>query len=349
MPGRRARGAAQVGGLTRPRRARAASRDDLALGVDLGGTKIEVALLARPSGEVLLRTRAPTPRDEGYGAVLAAVAVLVRRAARDAGVDLDRVPLGVGMPGAVTRAGLVKNSNTTCLNGRPFRADLARTLGRPVAFDNDANCFALAETLLGAAAPHREGVVFGVILGTGVGGGVVVFGRVWEGLHGIAGEWGHHAVFEGRGPLCYCGRRGCLETFASGPAVEADYARRAGAPLPLAEIARRRAGDVHAAAAIEGLLAAFGRGLANVIDVLDPSAVVLGGGVSNLDVLYDEGRARRRRGLQRRAEDAHPAARPRRLRRRARRSAHRRLTLRPRGTRSAQRGSRAPLHGAGSR
>ncbi len=148
---------------------------------------------------------------------------------------------------------------------------------------------------LGAAKEHRDGVVFGVILGTGVGGGLVVGGRVWSGLHGIAGEWGHHAVWAGdpnaRG--CYCtGQRGCLESYASGTAVEDQYARIAGTRLPLAEIARRRATDEWARVAIDGLLEAFGRGLANVIDVLDPSAVVLGGGVSNLDVLYTEGVAR---------------------------------------------------------
>jgi fructokinase len=196
------------------------------------------------------------------------------------------------MPGGVTRReGLVKNSNTVCLNGRPFRADLERALGRPVAFDNDANCFALAETLLGAARAHRDGVVFGVILGTGVGGGVVVHGRVWSGLQGIAGEWGHHPVrFDPRAERpCYCGGAGCLEQYASGPAVERDYALRAGAHLPLAEIAARRDADPHAAAAIDSLLDAFARGLATVIDVLDPSAVVLGGGVSNLDALYADG------------------------------------------------------------
>lgn len=214
--------------------------------------------------------------------------------AGEAGVDVARVPIGVGMPGSVTRAGLVKNSNTVCLNGRPFRQDLARVLGRPIAFENDANCFALAETELGAARSHREGVVFGVILGTGVGGGVVIGGRIWGGLHGIAGEWGHHAVWAGdpTARACYCGQRGCLESYASGPAVEETYARLTGRRAPLAEIAQKRDSDEGARAAIDSLLDAFGRGLANVIDVLDPSAVVLGGGVSNLDVLYSEGVAR---------------------------------------------------------
>jgi fructokinase len=185
----------------------------------------------------------------------------------------------------------VKNCNAVCLNGRPFRADLAARLGRHVAFDNDANCFALAETVLGAASAHREGVVFGVILGTGVGGGVVVDGKVWQGAQGIAGEWGHHRLVSGPDARpCYCGERGCLERYLCGPVEEA-YAARAGARLGLAEIARRRGEDANAAAAMAEMLDAFGRGLANVIDVLDPSAVVLGGGVSNLSLFYDEGRA----------------------------------------------------------
>ena len=272
------------------RRVNAAS--DVAIGVDLGGTKIEVAVVRRPSAEVLFRRRVSTPSRAGYDAVLAAVDAILRDAARESGLDLATASIGIGMPGGLTRAGLVKNSNTVCLNGRPFRADLERALGRALAFDNDANCFTLAEATLGAAAAHRDGVVFGVILGTGVGGGLAVFGRPWPGLHGIAGEWGHHAVFEGRGPVCYCGRRGCLETFASGPAVEKDYETRSGAHLGLAEIAQRRSSDPHAEAAIEGLLAAFGRAVANLIDILDPSAIVLGGGVSNLELLYTEGRER---------------------------------------------------------
>jgi fructokinase len=199
------------------------------------------------------------------------------------------------MPGGVTRGdGLVKNSNTVCLNGRPFRQDLCRALGRDIAFDNDADCFALAETRLGAAAAFQDGVVFGMILGTGVGGGFVLRGQLWSGPQGIAGEWGHHAVWAGAADArpCYCGQRGCVEQYLSGPAVEADYLARSGKSLALPELAARRDADVHAAAAIETLLASFGRALANVIDVIDPSAVVLGGGVSNLDLFYDEGRER---------------------------------------------------------
>jgi fructokinase len=269
----------------------------LVLGVDLGGTKIEaIALAPAPAEEgapdVLVRRRVPTPQAQGYEAVLEAAAALVEEVARAAAADVRRVPLGVGMPGGVTRAGLVKNSNATCLNGRPFRSDLEARLGRPIAFDNDANCFALAEVRYGAAAHYRGGIVFGVILGSGVGGGIVAFGEVWQGAQGIAGEWGHHAVYFDRGDPCYCGRRGCLERYASGPAVEADYARRSGVALPLPEIAARAEDDPHARAAIEGLVDAFGRGLANVINILDPSAVILGGGLSHLDVLYTEGRAR---------------------------------------------------------
>jgi fructokinase len=268
---------------------------EFAIGVDLGGTKIEAAVLdvsREGEGAVRVRRRIPTPREEGYDAIVAATTSLVHAIEKEAGLAPGSARVGVGMPGNVTRAGLVKNSNTVCLNGRPFRADLVASLGREAVFDNDANCFALAEAQLGAGAPYRDGVVFGVILGTGVGGGIVTHGRVWAGAQGIAGEWGHHAVFHGAGPTCYCGRRGCLEQFASGPAVERSYRERTGQAAPLREIVERRGVDPHAAASVEGLIEAFGRGMANVIDILDPSAVVLGGGVSNVDLLYSEGAQR---------------------------------------------------------
>jgi fructokinase len=271
-------------------------REELVIGVDLGGTKIEAVVARRAADraalEVVDRRRVPTEADRGYAAVLAAAAHVIAESARHAGLDLAKVPIGMGMPGGTTRRGeLVKNANAVCLNGRPFRADLARELGRPIAFDNDANLFALAEAHLGAGRAHRDGVVFGVILGTGVGGGLVVRGDVWPGAQGIAGEWGHHVLERGGRP-CFCGNRGCLERYLAGPAVEEDYAARAGVRLPLAEIAARHGHDAHADAAIDGLLEAFGRGLANVIDILDPSVVVLGGGVSNLPFLYTEGVAR---------------------------------------------------------
>lgn len=288
--------------------------ESLSVGVDLGGTKTEVALLRCWSGtaryEVLERERVPTPQEAGYAAILETTAALVLRTIATAGSAGVELPVGVGMPGSVTRrGGLVKNSNTVSLNGRPFRQDLEERLGRAVAFENDANCFALAEARFGAGSEYHDGVVFGVILGTGVGGGLVLFGSPWAGPQNLGGEWGHHAVgpwqrwdraglaSEGRsyglglserGP-CYCGKTGCLELYLSGPAVERDYERRSGRRWPLARIAAERAGDEHAASAIGELLEAFGRGLGNLISMLDPSAVVLGGGVSNLDFLYTEG------------------------------------------------------------
>lgn len=275
----------------------------VSLGVDLGGTKIEAALVEWRAGEprVIRRERVPTHRDRGYRAIVDAVATLVGRVCASSGLALAETPVGMGMPGGVRRDGLVKNSNTVCLNGMPFCADVERAMGRPVVFENDANCFALAETRFGAARRFADGVVFGVIMGSGVGGGVCIGGRIWRGSHGIAGEWGHH-VIDPSGDPCYCGARGCLETFASGVAVERDFARRKGAaalpgeerevPLALAEIARLREQDSDARASIERLLAAFGRGIANLVDILDPTAIVLGGGVSNLDLLYGEGGAR---------------------------------------------------------
>lgn len=271
--------------------------EHLAIGIDLGGTKIE-GVLGRPSQggmEALERVRTETPQAEGYDAIVASVTRMIAELRKAAS---GPVAVGVGMPGAVERrTGLVKNSNTVCLNGRAFRADLPKAVGAPIAFDNDANCFALAETRSGAARDYASGVVFGVIMGTGVGGGLVLSGAIWPGLQGIAGEWGHHGVRASAEDArsCYCGQRGCLEAYLSGPAVERDYRERSGAAATLAEIARLRGSDEHAAAAIDTMLDAFGRGLANVIDVLDPSAVVLGGGVSNLDLFYDEGRDRARR------------------------------------------------------
>jgi len=286
----------------------------LSVGVDLGGTKTEVALLKSWPGthryEVVARERVPTPYDAGYAAILETTAALVERVVADAGQSHASLPVGVGMPGSITRRdGVVKNSNTVSLNGRPFRQDLEARLGRAVAFENDANCFALAEARFGAGREYHDGVVFGVILGTGVGGGLVLFGKPWPGPQSLGGEWGHHAVgpwqrwdaaveasagrahglgLSERGP-CYCGKTGCLELYLSGPAVERDYERRSGRRWPLPRIASERAHDQHAASAIAEMLEAFGRGLANLISMLDPSAIVLGGGVSNLDCLYTEG------------------------------------------------------------
>lgn len=258
----------------------------VALGVDLGGTKTEavVVRLGGESPDVVARARIATEREKGYEHIVAATAALVQDVAAQAGLD-ELPPVGVGMPGSTTRTGLIKNSNTTSLNGRPFREDLARAIGRGVAFANDANCFALAEATWGAARGAR--VAFGVILGTGVGGGVVVGGKTWDGAMGVAGEWGHIVLEPVSGPPCYCGRRGCVETYLSGPAIEAEYARRAGAKKSLAEIAASE--DAIARALVTERLDLFGRALATVIDVLDPDVIVLGGGVSNVAALYDEG------------------------------------------------------------
>jgi fructokinase len=288
--------------------------DVITLGVDLGGTKTEAAVLRRVVGsekfEILARQRVATPQSEGYLAVLGNTAALVRTLLAEVGLSTAQVLVGVGMPGAVTRrGGLVKNSNTVCLNGRPFREDLSRAIGCPIAFDNDANCFALAETLLGAGRPYAKGVVFGVILGTGVGGGLILQGRPWPGPQNLGGEWGHHAVgpwyrwdragraqagrhlglgLTERGP-CYCGKTGCVELYLSGPAIEQDYQRRSGRSLDLRRIAEARSHDAFAVAALAEMLEAFGRALGNLISILDPSAIILGGGLSHLEHLYTEG------------------------------------------------------------
>ena len=265
--------------------------DRLVLGIDLGGTKIEGAVvsLADDVPVELVRRRIATERDEGYESILARLTAFTLELTRDAGLS-EMPPVGVGMPGGVSRrTGLVKNSNTTCLNGRPFREDLGVALGVPVRFANDANCFALAEATFGAAKGHD--VVFGAILGTGVGGGWVFSGRVWDGPQGIGGEWGHHTLVPGGRP-CYCGRRGCVERYLAGPDVERAYLARSGSRASLSHIAARRDTDPHAAAVLDEMCDAFGQALGNVISIVDPDVVVLGGGVSNVDVLYDTGRAR---------------------------------------------------------
>ncbi|MFO0557480.1 MAG: ROK family protein [Polyangiales bacterium] len=266
--------------------------ESIVLGVDLGGTKIEaVVLRLRADGafDELDRERTDTLAAEGYDRVLEQCSSLIARVESRHSKSALRV--GVAMPGGVRRSdGTVKNSNATCLNGRPFRQDLCSRLQRSIAFDNDANCFALAETLLGAGRAHRDGLVFGVIMGTGVGGGLVAHGRIWSGVHGIAGEWGHHPVHEGPEAIeCYCGHRGCLERYASGPALEAHYLRLAGLSKSPREVIAARATDPHAERAVQSMLWAFGRGLATLVDVLDPSCIVLGGGLSNSDCLCSEG------------------------------------------------------------
>ena len=254
------------------------------IGIDLGGSKTEgVVLDAR--GDQRLRLRRPTPQHLGYQAVLENVATLVVALEQD--ID-SRCTIGIATPGTLNPDGSVKNSNTVCLNGQPLQRDLETLLMRPVRLENDANCFALAEAIGGAGRGAHT--VFGVIMGTGVGGGIVVGGQLLPGLAHIAGEWGHNCL-EPDGPRCYCGRNGCVETFLSGPGFAADYQRLGGNTVltPPAIVQRAQQGDGVARAALGRLLERFGRALASVINILDPHAVVLGGGLSNLEALYSEG------------------------------------------------------------
>lgn len=259
----------------------------LRIGVDLGGTKIEGVVLDDASGRVLARERIPTDSGRGYDHIVEAVGALVDRLRR---THPHCVGAGVGTPGAVSsRTGLLKNSNTACLNGRDLAGDLAARIGQPIRLENDANCFALAEARHGAGQGGR--LVFGVIMGTGVGGGLVIDGRLWPGPQHIAGEWGHHAI-DPLGPACYCGQRGCVETLISGPAVSRRYRELGGEALEVAAIVgRARIGEAAAQQVLAELIDRFGRAVANLINVLDPDVVVLGGGLSQIDELYDAGRA----------------------------------------------------------
>ncbi|MDA0334292.1 MAG: ROK family protein [bacterium] len=261
---------------------------DLCWGIDLGGTKIEgVVLPAADSAEPLCRVRVPTERDRGYAHVRRKIVGLVEEMARTVGQRPEAI--GCGTPGVLDpRTNTLKNSNTTCLIGQPLQRDLCEDLACHVELANDANCFALAEARLGAG--RGAATVFGIILGTGVGGGVVIDGRALYGGQGIAGEWGH-IVLDPTGPQCYCGRSGCVETFLSGPHLEAYYQQLSGTRANLADIALRAntTDDPAATATIDRLITWFGRGVATVINILDPHVVVLGGGVSNIDALYTRG------------------------------------------------------------
>jgi fructokinase len=258
-------------------------------GVDLGGTKIEIVALDG-EGRERLRQRVPTP-SEDYGAILGAVAGLVRDAEARLGIARGAATVGIGTPGSVSRAtGLLRGSNSVCLNGKPIRQALETRLGQPVALANDANCFALSEATDGAG--QGAAVVFGVILGTGVGGGIVVDGRVLDGPNGIAGEWGHNPLpwprdDERPGHACFCGRSGCIETFLSGPGLVRDHAKVAGEALTTRAIVERAAaGNGACAASLARYDERLARALAHVVNVLDPDVIVLGGGMSNLDRLY---------------------------------------------------------------
>jgi fructokinase/N-acetylglucosamine kinase len=290
------------------------STSTLRLGIDLGGTKIELIALDG-KGDELLRRRIPTPQND-YPATLSAIAALIHGAEAELG---QRASVGIGTPGALSHAtGRMKNCNSTCLIGMPFKHDIESALGREVRMTNDANCFALSEATDGAAA--GAGVVFGVILGTGVGGGIVVRGHVLDGINAIAGEWGHNPLpyFQFRhgqtdhvqtgthpatgerilhpwpsprefdGPQCYCGKKGCIEAYLSGPALAADHVRYGGEDLPAHEIAQlAAAGYGPCSKTLSRYEERLARALASVINILDPDIIVLGGGLSKIARLYD--------------------------------------------------------------
>lgn len=251
------------------------------IGIDLGGTKTEGVLLDG-SHDAVKRKRVPTPKNS-YGKILDTIASLADELSR----GIQDFSVGVCTPGAVSRAsGLVTNSNTRCLAGRPLKRDLEDRLGRKIAMENDANCFAVAEATLGSARGFS--FVFGVIMGTGVGGGIAIDGKIHRGRSNMAGEWGHHTLHPGGNP-CYCGRAGCAETYLSGPALEGRWLELTGRHQALPEIVRSL-DDPAGRQFKDDWLENFGLGLANVVDILDPDVIVLGGGLSNIDFLYTEGR-----------------------------------------------------------
>src|SRR5712691_10726126 len=260
----------------------------LRIGIDLGGTKIEAAAID-PDGRIRAKRRIATPAGD-YDATIAALVGLVSVIESENGAMAS---VGVGIPGTSgTETGLVKNANSTWLNGRPLGRDVEAALGRPVRLANDANCFALSEAIDGAASGCAT--VFGVILGTGVGGGIVIDGRLLVGANAIAGEWGHNPLPAPRpdelpGPPCYCGRSGCIETFLSGPGLAADHRRQTGLDFAAPEIAAgAAAGDPGCRASLDRYAGRLARALAGVVNIVDPDAVVLGGGLSALAFLYDE-------------------------------------------------------------
>ena len=261
------------------------TQEPIRLGVDLGGSKIEIVAIGG-GGRELARRRVATPRDD-YTGTVRAVAELVATIEDEVG---RRGSVGIGIPGAISPAtGTIKNANSTWLNGRPFDRDAAAALGRPVRLANDANCFALSEAQDGAAAGAE--IVFAIILGTGVGGGIAVRGRPLVGRNAIAGEWGHNPLpwprdDERPGPACYCGRRGCIETFLSGPGLTRDHALANGGDHTASQIAASAAaGDTAAHATMHRYLDRLGRALAHVVNLLDPEVIVLGGGLSNIEIL----------------------------------------------------------------
>ncbi|MCH7613827.1 MAG: ROK family protein [Candidatus Marinimicrobia bacterium] len=253
------------------------------IGIDLGGTKIE-GILIDGDGNTIERKRVPTQREDGYEAIISRIADLGHELLiKSTGVK----QIGICTPGAIDPSvGVMKNSNTLCLIGKPLQQDLEDAFDLPVFMENDANCFALAEATLGAAKGFD--VVFGVIMGTGVGGGIVLNGKIHQGPNHIAGEWGHHVLYpDGRD--CYCGNKGCTESYISGPALEKEWEALTGQKQMLTDIIEQGLYKYHSEWK-ENFLLNFGRALSNVIDILDPNVIVLGGGLSNIDFLYTEGK-----------------------------------------------------------
>jgi fructokinase len=259
------------------------------LGIDLGGTKIEGIVLS-DDGKALSRERIATPQNEenstAYAEILSAIKNLIKSLEKNANTSCS---IGIGTPGSISlETGLMKNSNTICLNGKPLINDLENHLQRDVRIANDANCFTLSESRNGAGQGYAS--VFGIIMGTGVGGGIVIQDKIHTGSMGVAGEWGHNPLLE-NGPACYCGRRGCVEALISGPGFASDYTRSSGvagtSPAEIIKLAEQ--GDPAAMESLERFLTNFGRAVATVINILDPHVIVLGGGLSNLDVLYERG------------------------------------------------------------
>jgi len=253
------------------------------IGIDLGGTKIE-GILTDENYQSITRKRIPTNQEEGYNSILESIKNLVLELSQESN---DKVSIGICTPGALSlNSGLIKNSNTQCLIGKDLQNDLKNILDYNVSIENDANCFALAETKLGAG--KNSNLVFGVIMGTGVGGGIIIDGKIHRGRTNIAGEWGHHCLHPG-GNSCYCGNKGCVETYISGPALEKRWLELSGQTKPLFEIIQN-SDDPHFENWKNSFLDNFALSLSNVIDILDPDAIVLGGGLSNIDFLYDEGK-----------------------------------------------------------
>lgn len=257
------------------------------IGIDLGGTKIEGMVLDTDGAEVA-RLRIATPQGD-YRGIVSSVTGLVSELEQTAGTQCS---IGIGMPGSFSRAtGMIKNSNSVCLNGMPLRDDLEKQTGRKIRFANDADCFALSEATDGAA--QGAGVVFGVIIGTGTGGGIVINGDLLAGPNGIAGEWGHNPLpwpqaDELPGPNCYCGKQGCIETWLSGPGLARDHERVTGEILTALELGKCAGdGDQTAVETLERYVDRMARSLASVINVIDPDVIVLGGGLSNIDILYE--------------------------------------------------------------